>query len=316
VTGTWIALTAASLAMLPLRAQTADSAATMTTGDSVVDRALHLAHAGGTQGDKGRALLDSVLRATPPDDSQYSNALYWRSALATTARDSIRYYNRLLIEAPLSPRVEDALVGLAGVEEAQGDRAAAAQHLTRFMLSYANSPQRARVSAWLVRLLFEDSQLARSCAALVWARDAIPAGNVELRNRVEYYAPRCANLPPDSVVSPDTASTPPAPAPPATRAVPTPARPVPPPPPQSRGTAGQTTFYSVQVAAYEVRAPAERMAKSLVARGIDARVDGTEQPFRVRVGKYSSHADAVKAAAALKAKGITGFLTAVTAPRQ
>ena len=57
------------------------------------------------------------------------------------------------------------------------------------------------------------------------------------------------------------------------------------------------------------------MAKSLVTRGIDARVDGTTQPFRVRVGKYSSHQEAVEAAAALKSKGITGFLTAVTEPR-
>jgi cell division protein FtsN len=71
----------------------------------------------------------------------------------------------------------------------------------------------------------------------------------------------------------------------------------------------------VQVAAYETRAPADRLARSLVTRGIDARVDGTVQPFRVRVGKYSSHQEAVNAAAVLKAKGITGFLTAVTEAR-
>src|SRR5205823_4957213 len=142
--------------------------------------------------------------------------------LATSARDSIRYYNRLLIEAPLSPHVEDALVGLAGIEEARGDRGSAAEHLTRFMLSSASNPQRARVSAWLVRLLFEDSQLARACAALPWAREAVPAENVELRNRLEYYAPRCIDLPADTIAPPDTAPRPAVPpiAPTAPRAAP------------------------------------------------------------------------------------------------
>jgi hypothetical protein len=309
VTCAWIAFTAACLAVVPLRAQTGDSATFATTGDSVLDRAIQLAQTG--DGGKGRALLDSMLRTTPTNDSLYATTLYWRGAFATSAKDSTRYYNRLLIEAPLSPRVEDALVGLAGIEEARGDRAAAAEHLTRFMLSSTTDSQRARVSAWLVRLLFEDSQLARACSALAWARDAVPPDNVELRNRVEYYAPRCADLPADTVVPPDTTPlpAPPAAAPPATRTAPPTSQ-------APRTPSGQVTLYSLQVAAYETRAPAERAAKSLVARGIDARVDGTERPFRVRVGKYATHADALKAVAALKTKGITGFLTTVTAPRQ
>ena len=48
-----------------------------------------------------------------------------------------------------------------------------------------------------------------------------------------------------------------------------------------------------------------------VVRGIQARVDGKTRPYRVRVGKYGTRAEAVKAAATLKSQGIGGFVTLV-----
>jgi cell division protein FtsN len=67
----------------------------------------------------------------------------------------------------------------------------------------------------------------------------------------------------------------------------------------------------VQVAAYESREPATRMARMLVSRGLEARVDGKARPYRVRVGKYTARSEAVKAAATLKSQGIGGFVTLV-----
>lgn len=266
---------------LGLRAQGSDTANAGPSSDSIIERARRLA--ADDHASAGRALLDSMVRATKPTDSLHAEALYWRGALAATASESERYYNRVLIEHPFSTRAEGALLQLAQLEEARGARRDAADHLSRFMLSYASSPERARAAPWLVRLLFDDNQLSRGCDALRVARETVPAEDIEERNRLEYYAPRCARFAADSAAQvADTALLPP--------------------------------YFSVQIAAYDSRSPADRMAGSLVERGIDARVDGTVRPFRVRIGKYPTRADAVRAATKLKSQGIQGFIAHITAP--
>ncbi len=134
---------------------------------------------------------------------------------------------------------------------------------------------------------------------------------------MEYYAPRCANLPTDTTVAPDSVARPTTPVPTSTPTpAPAPARRVPSTATRPATSSDSVTVYSIQVAAYETRAAAERTAKSLVSRGIDARVDGLERPFRVRIGRYSTHAAAMAAAASLKTKGITGFLTTARMARR
>lgn len=274
--------------------------------DSTIERARKLV-ADGRDAD-GRRLIDSVLKANTPDAPIYSEALYWRGALAPTAAEAERDYRRLLIETPLAPRAEDALLQLANLLQARGDRRGASDYLQRFLLTYASSPARPRVAVSLVRLLFDQgpNQQARACEALKVGREAVPADNLELRNQLEFYAPRCAY---------EVAAAPPAPsvtaagdtARPAAPAVDT-ARPV--AAPSAPAKAG-ASFYSVQVAAYDSEESAHRLSKVLVERGIEARVDGTDRPFRVRVGKYPTRADAVKALAALKTQGHPGFVTLV-----
>ncbi len=74
------------------------------------------------------------------------------------------------------------------------------------------------------------------------------------------------------------------------------------------------TRFTIQVAAYDTRPAAERLAARLTQRGILARVVGDSRPpFRVRVGVYASERDASDAARALKSKGITGFVTSAEA---
>ena len=72
--------------------------------------------------------------------------------------------------------------------------------------------------------------------------------------------------------------------------------------------------YSVQVAAYNHKPDAQKLASSLVKRGYQARVDGDTVPFRVRIGRYSTASDAEKALAKIKAKHMTGFV--VRAPER
>lgn len=272
--------------------------------DSVLARARQLVR-DGHEAD-GRKLIDSILSVTPIDSARYGEALYWRGVLASTAADAERDYRRLLIEAPLSVRAEDALLQLAQLEQARGDRRGASDHLQRFLLSYPESPARSRVSVQLVRLLFDQGpqQIARACEVLRAARAEVPSSSIELRNQLDAQVPRCAYVEAQPPAQVPADSVPPANAPPPNtvsgNAAPA-ATPQPTP-----------AFYSVQVAAYDAAEAATRMVQQLVARGIEARVDGSAPPFRVRVGKYATRADAVKAAADLKAQGHNGFITLVS----
>jgi cell division protein FtsN len=305
----------AFLSGLPLSAQTTDTA-DRSARDSVIQRARKLVEDGNAV--EGRKVLDSLVKATPTESASYAEALYWRAALAPAAVDAERDYRRLLIEAPLSPRAEDALLQLAQLEQARGDRHAATDHLQRFLLSYPKNPARPRVALSLVRLLFDQGLVARGCEAMKVGRESIPTENAELRNQLEFYAPRCVSFdvaPPGAPAAPADTSAPasPTPAPADTsRRTPTPAAPKPVTAPPSTAASG-AAFYSVQVAAYDSREPATRMSRTLVSRGLEARVDGKTRPFRVRVGKYATRSEAVKAAATLKSQGIVGFVTLVKA---
>ncbi len=66
--------------------------------------------------------------------------------------------------------------------------------------------------------------------------------------------------------------------------------------------------YSVQIAAYNVKSQATAMAAKLKQRGYEARVDGDKAPFRVRIGRYTTAAQASAVQRSLKAKQIDGFV--------
>lgn len=255
----------------------------------------------GKPGD-ARRLTDSILRVASAGEAVYADALHLRASNAATAADAERDYRRLLIEAPLSVRTEDALLKLADLQEARGDRRGASEHLRRFLVSYARHPARPRVALSLVRLLFEQGpqQLARACDALRNARDDVPATNAEMRNQLEYYQPRCAYVE-AAAVSRDTAPAADAPPPRA-------------PPPRSAAApraAPRASFYSIQIAAYDSPEPARRLVTLLKERGIEARMDGATRPYRVRVGRYATRADAVRAQGSLKSQGYSGFIALV-----
>lgn len=293
---------------IPLGAQRPDSAQNSAV-DSVITRARKLGMDGREA--EGRRAIDSLLKGMPAESPQFAEALYARASLATTAVDAERDYRRLLIEAPLAPRAEDALLQLAQLLQARGDRRGASDYLNRFMLTYAHSPSRPRVALSLVRLLFEQGpqQQARACEALRMGREAIPQENLELRNQLEFYAPRCVMVTAEAPATPaESTATPTAPSA-ATPVAASSAAPVTPAGTPSAATA--VSFYSVQIAAYNSREPAVSLVSTLVDRGLEARVDGTEPPFRVRVGKFGTRAEAVKAAASLKAQGHNGFVTLV-----
>lgn len=296
----------------------------------------------------GRAIVDTVIARATPGTNAYAEGLYWRAVLSATAADAEMDYRRIIVDYPLSPRVEDVLLRLAQLEIARADYDAALQHLNRLMLEHPTGVTRARAGYWTARVLFEKNDAPRACAANADALARTSENDTELRNQISYLNQRCAGV----VLSTSPASSPAAPgaSPPSTpvttAAAPTSVTPAPPsadstprttpvrkpdsattkastaqkPPMKlpSSPSDGKPTMveggisgsgqYSVQIAAYNVKSQADAMVAKLKKRGYEARVSGTSAPFRVRIGHYATEAQAGAVMRSLKAKQINGFV--------
>ncbi|MGE5727132.1 MAG: SPOR domain-containing protein [Gemmatimonas sp.] len=325
----------ASLAVLavctaPLAAQATtpplDTAAAAESSDTIFVRAQRMAAEG--QGDAARALVQHEIDISPAGSPHYVDALYWRAVVAATAADAERDLRRIIIEYPLSPRNEDALLRLAQLEMTRGDNDQALTHLQRLVIDHPTSPSRARASFWMARVYFDKNQTPAACRSLVDAAHNTSAAQVEQRNQISFWMQRCHGSDTAAVATTAIDSAPTA-APSATASV-SPASPASPPPPSpapaasttttrattaakssvtSSGAAVGSTKYTVQVGAYPTRAAAESHRKGLVARGIEARVVGSSAPYRVRVGRYGTRAQAEAAAQRLRSKKISVYVT-------
>lgn len=159
--------------------------------DSIFKRARRLVSEG--DGAAGRAIVDSMVRASAEGTPAYGDALFWRGALAETAADAERDYRRVIVEYALSPYADDALLSLAELEQARGDRTAAYQHLQRFVREHPMGSARARAGLAAARLAFEQRDVTRGCAMIADAR--LSAGSdVELRNQIDYHGARCPTV--------------------------------------------------------------------------------------------------------------------------
>jgi cell division protein FtsN len=335
--------------------------------DPVFARAQALVSDG--NGTAGRALVDSVLTATPPNAPLYPQALFWRASLASNAADAESDYRHIVVDYPLTPQAEDALLRLAQLELARGDRDGALAHLQRIPRDYPRSKSLARANYWTARVLFEKNDIVNACAANSNALAQASTDEVELRNQIQYQGQRCPAGGANSVSakptqadtgshSGDVAQSTGAPRTPAgthaaaasaspavgagaskvegaaepdvkaSVAVPSgtadaktaatdSAKSV-----DTRGaarssaarTSGREPMYSVQIAAYNHKTDAEKLVGGLVKRGYEARVDGDIIPFRVRIGRYSTAAEAEEALKKMKARHMDGFV--VRAPER
>lgn len=270
-----------------------------------VGRARAMVEAG--NGADARALLDSLVRMQQPGGNDLAEALYWRATLAERATDAERDWKRLTIESPLSPRAADALVRLGEFETLRGRPAMARPYFDRVVKDFPNTPQRAKSTLWTVRGWFDERNAEQACAAL----STLPAASVpdgELRLQYEELGRRCT---PKGALTPKGANTPKSANQEQSANVPQGAdTPKGANEPKSANVpqAANEARYSVQLAAFDTRAEAEASVKRLVARDIAARVDGDAKPFRVRVGRYKTRAEAVAALAKLKKQGQSGFI--------
>jgi len=249
--------------------------------DSALTRIERLVIAGDRS--SARVLTDSLLGALPPESPRFADALYWRAQSARSAADAERDYLRISVEHAFSPRAPDALIALAQLEFARGDRAAARRRFDRVLRDYPKGKHVARASLWSGRLALEERDHAAGCATLNAARPLVGPNDIELRNQFDYFVAQCERLPvADSV----TTSVPPATTPATTTG------------PQ----------YSVQVAAYTARRDATLLASRLKEQGFDVRIVGSKAPYRVRVGRYATRADAMAALARMRASRVGGIV--------
>lgn len=247
--------------------------------DSALARIERLVVAGDRS--SARVLADSLVRALDPESSKYADALYWRGQSASSAADAERDYLRISVEHPFAARAPAALLALAQLEYARGDRVAARRRFDRLLRDYPSGKHVARASLWSGRLAIEDREHVAGCATLNAARPLVGANDVELRNQFDYFVALCERLP----VADTVVATPP---------------PAPDPEPE--------LHYSVQVAAFSARGDATSLASRLRQRGFDVRVVGQEAPYRVRVGRYAARADAVAAQARMRAAKVSGIV--------
>ncbi|MFI5230610.1 MAG: SPOR domain-containing protein [Gemmatimonadales bacterium] len=297
-----VACAAGALAPPPVASAQREGAPPSTAADSVYARARRLVVSG--NGAAGRLLVDSMVAATEPDTPGYADALYWRAALAASTDDAASDYRRMIVEYPTSPHTADALLALARLEIARGDRTLAATHLERFRLENPKHPDHAAAGLLLAQVSFEQNDLARGCTTLQETLREVPADAVEMRNQLLYYQPRCAaadanpasNLPPAPVVQPPHGKAP------------TDSAKASPHASSAKAPAAARGRYTLQLAAYASKADAEALAKRLKGRGFEVRVVGGTRLFRVRTGHYATRAAAAAAQAQLKAKKISAFI--------
>lgn len=282
-----LGLTCTAVVMLAARADVA--ASQQTAGDDALRRVEQLV----ASGDRAAAhrLADSLVAAADAASPRYPEMLYWRAFSSSNAADAERDYLRLAIEYPLAPKAEDGLYLLAQLKYARSDRAGALRHLDRLVRDHPSGRNVGRASLLTARIAFDSGDEGRGCGALALAREKLPADDVETRNQLEYLTPRCV-----------TAATPPVGQPPVSGD-------------SSRAAQGAPTTtsasgeWSVQVAAYNSSREARALASRLTRRGfVNVRVAGARAPYRVRIGRYATRADAETALERIKRAKLSGIV--------
>ena len=233
-----------------------------------------------TRPDSGRAMMRRLLASLSPQDSLYPGALFTAGMLAPDAGLIATNLQRVVVEYGRSVWADSALVALTKLYFAQGDLAATTQAVERLRRDYPDSPLRPRADFTGARAYFDLKDDMHGCALVREALDGAGA-DVEFKNQVSFYAPRCAAIPVVAAGTPATVGD--------TQAKP--------PPPAT------ATIFAVQVLAVKSASQVDEMLTRLKVMGFDARVvRDTSGLFKVRVGRYATHDEAAQVQRRLKTR--------------
>jgi SPOR domain len=272
----------------------ANSQATADVRLRELRRAGQLAGSGETA--LARQLVDSLVATAAPNGADLPDLLFARASLAPRSANADSDYRTIIAGFSASPRREESLLRLAQQALIDDDKQTALRYLQQLSADYRSDSAQARVNYWLAKVLLENRDLKGACAANDRAITHLASADPVMRTRIQTQASSNCPRTPDTAVTLAPRPTDNGPR------VPVPANP----------SAGATrTSYAVQVAAFATRPDAERLAARLRNSGLAARVDGSKQPFRVRIGRYATYAEAVAAQRDLKARKLAGFVTEV-----
>lgn len=256
--------------------------------EAAVNRATQMASNRDTVG--ARRVLDSLVNARESTPLVRGEASYWLSRFAGTAEDRERILGALIIDYPFSARVPRALYELGTMELDRGERDRAAAHLTRYLSAAPDDSGRVAASLALGKLLLERGETPRACAVLLVGRSEVPPDAIELRNQFEFSVGRCQGVDTTTRIEKVVADTTPA---------------------ESR-----TGAFTVQVAAYDTKAGADRLATTLRGQGLEARVVGKAKPFRVRVGRYATRSEAEEASRRVDSVAKSKSIVVIVGPEE
>lgn len=260
------ALLLTALAQVRLSAQAARA-------DTIRAAAMRVAQ---TRPDSARAMMRRMLASLSPQDSLYPGALFTAGMLAPDAGVIATNLQRVVVEYGRSVWADSALVALAKLYFAQGDPSGTIQTVERLRSDYPDSPLRARADLTGARAYFDMKDEAHGCELVREALDSA-GSDVEFKNQVTFYAPRCAAAP---VVA--TGGTTPA---------------------GDSQPKAAPSGYAVQVLAVKSAAQVDEMLTRLKVMGFEARVvRDTSGLFKVRVGHYATHDEAAQVQRRLKTR--------------
>ena len=253
-----------------------------------IEEANRLANAG--QLYAARRISDSLSRIAPSDAPDFPDILFARATLAPSVLDASLDYERIAADFAESSVSKESLLRLAQRSLVSGDPAKALDYLQRMLRGDSDNASIVEAQYWRARALLDAHDVTSACdanrEALAHARDAHSSllAEIEAQGFVS-----CGQPPVIQVISVPVVS----------------------PPRPSGSTKAQPSGkrYAVQVSAFNVKRDANALAARLTRKGLDAHVDGSAKPFRVRIGHYSTYGEAAKALRDLKKKGISGFVS-------
>ncbi|HEY4130053.1 MAG TPA: AAA family ATPase [Gemmatimonadaceae bacterium] len=128
-----------------------------------------------------------------PSHGPADETLYWRATMATSPSDAERDFRSLVATYPQSRRYDDALLRLARLEMASGDRTNAIQHLARLAEHVPSGVDHTRAVVLGMVAQLDGGDTANACRTLPAGLDSASGGDVMLAQQIQTVSTACAS---------------------------------------------------------------------------------------------------------------------------